>query len=267
MRRILFPAMSPWSTASTQLAAVYAGLGFVVETRETEIIELNSRINLRYHVSATSTAWPGLDRDLLREHWDNGGLLRVDPQHPFLCGMAAVKNMIALLDHQKTGAPVCLLKNGGGYEYKSGSEDPRLKLSRECVRSQDLPLMAAMGFLGFPVIDIEGEAPRRTYILSNRSHTHLSDSVADRAESLAAHLIRRAQPGKLPLAIEAEHPQHPLCLAYNGSHAYAKMTAHIRRLQRSVLIKAPQSSRRALVPENPSSALLDEVGRHFRVSS
>jgi hypothetical protein len=254
-----------WSTASTQLAAVYAGLGFVVTTRETEIIELNSRINLRYYVSATSSAWPALDRDLLREHWDNGGLLRMDPQHPFLCGMAGVKNMVALLDHQHTDAAIGLVKNGGCYEYKPGIEDPRLKLSRECVRSQDLPLMAAMGVLGFPVIDIEGDAPRRTYILSNRSHTHLSDVVTDRAASLAAHLIRRAAPGKLPLAIEAENPQHPLCLAYNGSHAYAKMTAHIRKLQRMILLKAPQSSRRALIPQNASDKLLDEVGRHFRI--
>ncbi len=253
-----------WSTASTKLAAVYAGLGFVVITRETEIIELNNRINLRYFVGQTSTVRTYLDRDILRELWDSGELAQQDPQHPFLCGMSAIRCMSSLLDFQKTGDPIRLVKLGGVYEYQPGVEDPRLKLTQECVETQDLPLAAAFGGIGHPVIDIKGDAPRRTYVISNRGHEHLGDIIAA-AAPLAAHLIRRAEPGRLALAIEKEDPEHPLPLGYNGTFAYAKMTAHIRKLSRSVLIKAPNSKRRALIPENPSDALLEEMARHFRV--
>lgn len=247
-----------WSTASTKLAAVYAGLGFVVTTRETEILELNNRLNLRYFVSQGSHAFPALDRDLLREHWETGGLAKEDPFHPFLCGMAAVRNMAWLMRWQSTAnIRLRLALKGSLYEYEPGEEDSRMTLAPECIRNKDLPLMAAMGVLGFPVIDTEGEAPRRLYLMPNTGLDPLQRKAVD--------LIRRADPAKLPLALETQHPHHPLCLAYNGAHAFAKMNAHIRRLTRHVLLKAPQSKRRALIPENPSDQLLDEVGRHFRV--
>lgn len=247
-----------WSTASTKLAAVYAGLGFVVTTRETEIIELNNRLNLRYFISQTSVVRPSLDRDLLREHWGNGGLEKMDRFHPFLCGMAAVKNMASLLRWQNAAnMRLRLVLKGALYEYEPGEEDSRLTLATECIRNKDLPLMAAMGVIGFPVIDTEGDAPRRLYILPNAS--------LDPMQRKAVDLVKRADPAKLPLALETENPEHPLCLAYNGAYAFAKMNAHIRRLNRNVLLKAPRSQRRALIPDNPSDALLDEVGRHFRV--
>jgi hypothetical protein len=246
-----------WSTASTKLAAVYAGLGFVVTTRETELIELNNRINLRYFVSQTSTVRPSLDRDLLREHWENGGLAQLDRFHPFLCGMAAVRNMASLLRWQDVGTRLRLALKGALYEYEPGEEDSRLTLAKECIRSKDLPLMAAMGTLGFPVIDTEGSPPRRLYVMPNTGLDPLQRKAVD--------LVKRADPAKLPLALETENPEHPLCLAYNGAYAFARMNAHIRSLERNVLLKAPGSNRRALVPENPSDALLDEVGRHFRI--
>lgn len=253
-----------WSTASTKLAAVYAGLGFVVTTRETEIIELNNRLNLRYFVSQSSMLRPSLDRDLLREHWDTGGLAAADRFHPFLCGMAAVKNMAWLQRWQSAWqmkdekcSNLRLTLKGALYEYEPGEEDSRLTLATECIRSKDLPLMAAMGVLGFPVIDTEGEAPRRLYIMPNTGLDPLQRKAVD--------LVKRADPAKLPLALEQSAPEHPLCLAYNGAYAFAKMNAHIRKLNRNVLLKAPRSKRRALIPENPSDVLLDEVGRHFRV--
>lgn len=247
-----------WSTASTKLAAVYAGLGFVVTTRETEIIELNNRINLRYFISDRSTVRPALERDLLREHWETGGLAKLDRFHPFLCGMAAVKNMAALMRWQSTAnMRLRLVLKGALYEYEPGEEDSRLTLATECIRNKDLPLMAAMGVLGFPVIDTEGEAPRRLYILPNTGLDPLQRKAVD--------LVKRADPAKLPLALEQSVPEHPLCLAYNGAYAFAKMNAHIRKLSRNVLLKAPRSKRRALIPDNPSDALLDDVGRHFRI--
>lgn len=246
-----------WSTASAKLAATFAGLGFVVTTRETEIIELDNKLNLRFFISERSTARPALERDLLREHWENGGLEKADRFHPFLCGMAAVRNMAMLQRWQSTaGLRMRLTLKGALYEYQPGEEDSRMTLATECIRSKDLPLMAAMGVIGFPVIDTEGEAPRRLYILPNLG--------LDPMQQKAAQLVKRAQPGKA-LDLEAQNPEHPLCLAYNGAYAFAKLNAHIKKLSRNVLLKAPRSRRRALIPENASDALLDEVGRHFRI--
>jgi hypothetical protein len=203
-----------------------------------------------------------LQRDTLRRSHLTGELAKSDPLHPFLQALRAARNYDALLDHQHTGARLRLVAEvPGAWTYEPGEEDARLRLMPG-PRTNDLPLAAACGVAGIPVVDIEGEPGRRMYRLPQRGLRSLELPLPE-WETL--HLIRRQVPGQPALALEHTAPQHPLCLAYQGAYSYAVLLAHCKRLARNVLLKDPHSSRRALIPENPSADLLDDVRRHFRV--
>jgi len=248
-----------WSTASTPLAAAFAACGFIVRSQQTEIIELRHALKQRFSVSPTSQ-WSQLDRDGLRNAYGTGGLLKADPLHPFLQALRAAHNYSALLKHQATGERFRLASCGVGcWQYEPGIEDSTLSLSRG-PRTTDLPLAAALGVIGIPVIDIEGDQGRRFYVLP-------AHGMRSAPEWQTLDLIRRSVPGQTRLVLEDTQPQHPLCSAYQGAYSYALLLAHCKKQAREVLLKSPNSNRRALIPENPSSHLLDQVRTHFRISA
>jgi hypothetical protein len=250
-----------WSTKSTALAAAFGACGFPIRTNATEILELRQAFKLRFFIGAQSQ-WLALERDPLREAHLTGELLKADPLHPFLQALRAARNYDVLLDVQKTGSRVRLTPAAqGAWHYEPGEEDARLRLMPG-PRTNDLPLAAACGVVGIPVVDIEGEQGRRLYRLAARG---LRSIELPQPEWETLHLIRRQMPGKPALALEQSEPQHPLCLAYQGAYSYAALLAHCKRLARNVLIKDPHSRRRALIPENPSADLLEDVRRHFKI--
>lgn len=263
-----------WSTNSAKIAAAFAGLGFKITTRETEIIELDRFTNLRFYVSETSLLRPTLPhRDDLYRGWIEGTLVKLDPTHPFLCGMHACHSMDALMDYQSTGTSYALQLVPGTplYRYQTGAEDPHLKLAPVAHAIVDLPLAAAVSLAGLPVIDIEGSPPRRRYLLPNRTLSALLFSssqslpVSESPSLPVSDLLARKTPGKLPLQLGSTHPEHPVIQGYNATYAYARLFTEIKRLKKNLLVKDPYSDRRALVPENPSSQLEDEVRQHFRI--
>lgn len=253
-----------WSTKDTALAAALGACGFPIRTSETEIVELRQSIKRRFFIGETSQ-WSQLDREGLLQSHANGSLAHADPLHPFLQALRAAHNYDALLSMQKTGASFKLVGIRESWKYQEGEEDSRLRLCRG-PRTTDLPLAAALGVVGIPVIDIEGEPGHRFYVLPAYGLRSV-DLPHAFPEWRTAHLIRREVPGKPALALERVDPQHPLCHAYQGAYTYAVLIAHCKRLSRNVLIKAPNSKRRAHIPENPSADLLADVRRHFRIPS
>lgn len=251
-----------WSTKSTALAAAFGACGFPIRTNATEILELRQAYKLRFFIGAQSQ-WLALERDPLREAYATGELAKADPLHPFLQAVRAAHNYAVLLGVQKTGARVRLAPVPGAqaWHYEPGEEDARLRLLPG-PRTNDLPLVAACGVVGIPVVDIEGEDGRRFYRLAVRG---LRSVELPQPEWETVRLIRRQEPGKPALALEQSEPQHPLCTAYQGAYSYAVLLAHCKRLTRNVLIKDPHSRRRALIPENPSADLLEDVRRHFKI--
>lgn len=251
-----------WSTKNTALAAALGACGFPIRTSETEIVELRHAIKRRFFIGESSQ-WATLDREGLLQAHANGSLLQADPLHPFLQALRAAHNYDSLLAMQKTGERLKLQRSGDAWQYQPGEEDPRLRLHRG-PRTTDLPLAAALGVIGIPVIDIEGEPGRRFYVLPSHGLRSIDLPTAF-PEWRTAHLIRREVPGKPALALEQADRQHPLCHAYQGAYTYAVLIAHCKRLARNVLIKAPNSKRRAHIPESPSADLLEDVRRHFRI--
>jgi hypothetical protein len=250
-----------WSTKSTALAAAFGACGFPIRTNATEILELRQAYKLRFFIGAQSQ-WLALERDPLREDHATGELAKADPLHPFLQALRAARNYDVLLGVQQTGTRVRLaLSAPGAWHYEPGEEDARLRLLPG-PRTNDLPLAAACGVIGIPVVDIEGEHGRRLYRLAERG---LRSVELPQPEWETVRLIRRQEPGKPALALEQHEPQHPLCTAYQGAYSYAVLLAHCKRLTRNVLIKDPHSRRRALIPENPSADLLADVRRHFKI--
>lgn len=247
-----------WSTASTPLAAAFAACGFIVRPALTEIIELRHALKQRFSISPTSQ-WSQLDRDGLRNAYGTGELLKSDPLHPFLQALRAAHNYSALLKYQATGERFRLAPCGlGAWQYEPGIEDSTLTLQRG-PRTTDLPLAAALGVIGIPVINLEGDVGRRFYALP-------AYGMRNQPEWQTLDLIRRRSPGQTALVLETTQPQHPLVSAYQGAYSYACLLSHCKRQAREVLLKSPHSNRRALIPENPSDHLLDQVRTHFRIA-
>lgn len=255
------PASAPdtiegWSTQNTKLAAVFAGLGFVVSTRVNEMLERNSQVRVRFFIEAISTR-NRLQRDLLRSGWENGQLAAADPLHPFLVGMVAVTNYERLMRMQAQGERHRLVAVPGGWEYRRGEEDSTMTLARELVATRDVCLAAALGAVGVPVVRIDGEPGQRRYCLPKHG--------LDPTQRETGLLIRRAGPNTLDLELERSEPQHPLCAAYQATFALSKLNAHLKGHARTVVLKAPGTKRRALVMENATNRVLDKVRRHFGV--
>ena len=259
------------STKNTALAAAFGACGFPIRTTETEIVELRHSIKTRFFIGETSQ-WLKLDRQGLHESYASGKLLKADPLHPFLQALRAAHNYSCILTMQHQAQRFRLARVVGSdssvsvdaWQYQLGEEDARLRFHRG-PRTNDLPLVAAMGVIGTPVIDFEGEPGRRLYVLPAYG-LRCVDLPSAFPEWHTAQLIRRAVPGKPTLALEISNPQHPLCHAYQGAYTNAVLIAHCKKLARNVLLKAPNSKRRAHIPENPSADLLEDVRRHFRIS-
>jgi hypothetical protein len=258
-----------WSTNSTKIAAAFAGLGFKVLINETEIIELNCFSNLRFHISDTSLLRPGLPtRDDLYRGWMEDTLVKIDPTHPFICGMHACRSYEALLDYQDKGSGYALQLVTGTplYRYEHGIEDPRLKLAPPAHAIVDLPLASAVALVGLPVIDIDGPAGHRRYLLPDRTLPGLADLPLSPLAGLSvSQLLARKEAGKLPLQLGSTQPDHPVIHGYNVTRSYARLLTEIKAIKKRLLVKDPWSPRRALIPENPSSKLEEEVRSHFRI--
>lgn len=257
-----------WSTTNRPIAAAFAGLGFRVVINETEIIELNQWKNLRFEISDSSLTNPSLpSRDDLFRGWKEGTLEKLDNDHPFLCGIWAAYNMEQLMKLQATGERFRLVRPVGSplYRYEKGEEDSRLTVAPVCHASIDLPLAAAVGLVGLPVTNIDGDPGRRRYMFPDLTHEDLIILNAEQGIPVT-QFFRRKDRDKPNLQLGLTHPQHPVVQGYNGSFAYGDLQRKLKSLKKRLLVKDPYSDRRALIPENPSAALEDEMRQHFRIA-
>lgn len=256
-----------WSTTNRPIAAAFAGLGFRVVINETEIIELKQWKNLRFEVSDTSLTNPRLpQREDLYRGWKEGTLETLDGDHPFLCGIWAGHNMEKLMKMQDTDENFRLVCPTGSplYRYEQGEENPRLKLAAVRHATVDLPLAAAVGLAGLPVTNIDGEPGQRRYLFPDETLDHLT--AVDAAMLVPViQFFPRITSGKPSLQLGITHPQHPVVHGYNGAYAYGVLLGKLKVLKKRLLVKDPYSDRRAIVPENPSRALEDEMRQHFRI--
>lgn len=254
-----------WSTSNRAIAAAFAGLGFRVVINETEIIELSSWKNLRFEVSDASLTNPKLPtREDLYRGWKEGTLEKLDADHPFLCGIYAGLNMEAIMKMQAERTPYRLTHTAGSplYRYLPGNEEPRFQFMPIKHATVDLPLAAAVGLAGLPIISMDGEPGCRRYLFPDV--THPSALIAQPIPISA--FFERIERGKPSLKLGLIDPRHPVVLGYNGSYAYGELLRKLKVIKRRLLVKDPDSDRRALIPESPSKALEDEMARHFRVS-
>jgi len=252
--------MSTWSTTDTKTAAAYAGLGFAIETRETIICEKNRTPSIRFHIAdQTLSRTPTLFSRHLHQLFIDGALAKTDPLHPLLCGLAACANMDAL--HLMMRGVACLLKMRDGlYRYEVGTEWHEILTSPRLHRTADLPLAAAVSIAGIPATGFEGAPPRRRIEFPDAFHFF----APSQGLTVAQHFQRRGtEPHPHALQLGLTHPDHPVVHAYNATRAYAQLLAEVKT--RRILAKDPYSSRRALIPENPSPELEDEVRQFFRV--
>ncbi|GEM_PF-1896383 len=256
-----------WTTNNHKIAATFSGLGFRVTINETEIVELDNWKNLRFEVSDKSLLHPQLpSRDDLYRGWKEGTLNKLDPDHPFLCGFAACHNFEQIMHMQATATSYRLQRAAGSplYRYEVGIEDSRLQLAPALHATVDLPLAAAVAVAGLPVINIDGNPGRRRYLFPDMTLEYLDNPTAA-ALLPVAQFFPRIYPRKPNLQLGLTHPQHPVVQGYNAAYHYASILGQLKQINKRLLIKDPFSNRRALIPENPSAKLENEVRDHFRI--
>lgn len=252
-----------WSTTDTKLAAAYAGLGFPVSTRETLIVEKNRLQSIRFHIAEQTLDRPQVlySRHLHQLYLD-GLLAKQDPSHPLLVGYAACENMDALqLIVQRGTAHVLEKENTPFWKYRPGAWGHTILLQPAEHRTKDMPLAAAVTLAGVPLIGTEriDDVTRRHLLL-------FPDATLDPTSLVTVTQLfqrRGTKPHPHALQLGLTHPQHPVVHGYNATRAYAQFLAEVKH--RRILAKDPTSARRALIPENPSKALEDQVRKHFRI--
>lgn len=255
-----------YSTTNTKHAAAISALGFPIEIHlDAEVINDNfsGKQMTQFCFQNESVYRPNETLDSMRQTWAAG---KLPAMHPLLIGLNSCHNFELLREHQRNGRRLRLVPFDGSqrFEYRDGEELPQLRMPATCVQMGDMNLAAAMGVIGFPVVDISGPHGEHLYTLPQFGHPRKIGNVFQTED--AAVLIKRCIPGRLPLVLEDTHPNHPLCIAYNAVHHWAQLRNIVHKRQRTLILRWPtRTHRMAVISEHACDRVLDAVTAHYRL--
>lgn len=252
-----------WSgTTDTRLAAAFQVLGMPLKL-EVIVDERNRWRDVRYHIGMSSTLYPGLSTTTIRHDLKTGQLERTQPAHPFLDSMRANRNWDRLLDAMKKGRKIGLVKHRAvdrwTYEEGEGFEGVRSYVTRTgqkgIVESGDLKMVAALGVIGFPVLEVRGSEGQRKFTLPQIGP--MMDGVAQDAALLIQGFRDRT--------LKEREPEHPLLWAMFTLHARMRLRRFADERPPDVMVMKPGSKRAAFVRADAPNAEWDRMRRHFQV--
>jgi hypothetical protein len=127
-----------------------------------------------------------------------------------------------------------------------------------------LPLAAALGGVGLPVVRIEGGDSGRLYWLPQNGYARRRADGSVFLEDASALMQRdpcEADPYRLRL--ELTDPAHPVCFAYDALCTRVLLKRELEK--RKPLLQIQQgASLQALISMNASGRVMDRVTRHFK---
>lgn len=247
---------------NTQLAASLAALGFPCDCKP--LVDVDTEKTAREFLFQSRSLRPEFAHLSIQiaKQWSDGTLARSDPMHPLCVMMHAQHNYNRILDMHH-GAIMNLRGTAGGRLtiYRRDTQlDPLTKFavkdqSGHDIRLEcpDLALAAALGLVGLPVLDFDGNEGSRRYWLPRHGYTILTAEGQRRLED-AAQLARRAPTAadERRLALEVTDPLHPVCLGYDALVSRAALKKlletrdpflHIRSGGNEVIVSAAHTGR------------------------
>lgn len=253
-----------FNTADTKQAAAFRTLDFPVKA-ERIVDEQNSRTDIRYHIGALSKKHPEVgDAPTLRDQLKSGLLEERDPAHPLLICMRANRNRDRLLDMMNGRVnDLQLLKHPGcelwTYERGGGAMCGMSTWAKSTgcapvVKTPDFKMVAALGVLGFGVIDIEGSAGSRQFYVPK-----WRPGVVAATDEAADVLVQRFRSYDLL----NNEPGHPLLWAMFCLQWRAKYRRDAERQAPHVMLEKPGTKKKAFIKADAPDAEWDRARKHF----
>lgn len=261
-----------WGTQNIAVASSLAAMGFPVRTQVAQD-DRTGNVLTQFFFGQRSLFWSQYKLQAVITSWKKEEMEKLDPLHPFLCGLRAEHNFKMLATAQRTGQHIRLVGDGQkcASKYEFGEELASLVNAKEVIVLNDMSLVAALGTVGIPVIKIESAGGHHTYTLPVKGHWLMDGPQLDGVDLPqaiqydAVAISRRKEVGKLDLALEESDPLHPLVCAYNTRHVHNQLKRHLGQTKRRIIVRPPGTNRMAVISDNPAPHVLEAMQRHFRI--
>lgn len=235
------------SSDVTKQVAVLAALGIEIVTNRTWL-DREGREQMVYVHGLTSIHEhrSGLAAKVMVHAYRKGELQTTDPEHPFLDGLRAIHNLLALqswTDGQPqilepiTTAQRALLTPGAEY----GDDVP-------CIATISPARAAALALLGYPILRIDSHDGKPVYRIANECIFTHEQSVT------AAELVAKHKANQLAQT-------HPLAFAYNAIRSYRQLLRHCEEEPVQLMLRAKGSTRSAFVLDGATGRAKREAER------
>lgn len=193
-------------------------------------------------------------------HVFRSGLLeRVDPAHPFLTAVRALRNRERLLRWIMAGQTAQLVRHPhcDQWQYESAplAEIPST-MAAQVWTTKELKIACALGVFGIPIIRCSGLLPDMTFELA---FTGFPGAVT------APHTCQLANDFRSG-ALDAKDPDHPFFIAYSAIATLQKIKRHMQAEIANVWIEKPRSriGTSAFIRADATAKARDTVFHHFR---
>ena len=251
--------MEAWSAPerNTQIAACFAALGFPCRIEKQTDAETGHTVASFFFRTATAPGFPPARLSDIRQAFDSGDMERNTPHHPLLMGMRAMHNLNALMDWLKQGKQQRLVTTAQKQFmiYKPGTAHAQEAVM---IDTGDIDACAALASIGVPVCSIDGH--------SNTHRFHVPAMGMDLIGTHGAYNVDAAQLLKELRAGTLDEFDDDFMAGYNALKARRDLLGAVKNQRASVLIRKPNSFRRAYVMENASGTIMDKVKRHFKIA-
>jgi hypothetical protein len=258
---MIIPSEDTLTVSDHRLGATLAYLGFPCSWTAT-VNERTRQKHIQFFFERASVRFPTLpDLDMLLKDWRAA---RLEPHHVMSVAMRAQENYDALIRWQKEGATHALRPIGAhlAWRYEPGAVPVITYAQRR--ELDHLHLAAALGEIGFQILDIRGTDPRHhLYTLASVALPMLDSGGQPLRYDL--DLVIRFSPtpeDRRRLALEVAQPMHPLVIAYNALRCRALLKKQIDAEHARLIIE--DGGRQALIGMNASGHVMDHVTAHFK---
>lgn len=250
--------MEQWSAPqrNTQLAACYAALGFPIRLEKQIDADSGYESSVFFIGEHTAPGFPKNKLSTVQQAYKDGTMETMFPMHPLLMGLRAMHNFNRLLDWTKQGKQQRLkaIANGQAMTYMEGTAHAPESVM---VHTGDIDACAALATLGVPVCAIDGSGQSHRYHLPHLGQDIIGKHGAYNVD--AAQLLKELRAGTL-----ADFDDDFMA-GYNALKARRQIMGAIYSTKATILIRKPNSVRRAYVQENASNKCMDRVKNHFKI--
>lgn len=247
------------STKDIRFAAALGTMGVPIELRVT-LDEQSGKRTTRFHLALQSVDRADWQTKRLIDGWRSGRMLARTPEHPFAVIMLAFANRSALLDCVHNGRRLSLQRIAAGVEVwgyapsDTGLPGRRSVVGGEVIRTGDLKMAAALGTVGLPVVEIEGDAGHRRFYLPRFGPARQGGLPP--VDGLRLMLAWREDRESVPW-------EDPFAQAARGLYNRERLLDAVNREVELVMLRKPRSLRSAIVRADASAEAWDKVKDHF----